>query len=67
MRVTFIAPFDWDVPEFNGRVTIHRPMGWVGTVKRDHGEAAIKAGKAVEDGTENRRRSSARGVDRRTA
>lgn len=48
MRVRFTAPFDWDVPDFNGRVTIHRPSGWVGTVKRDHGEAAIRAGKATD-------------------
>lgn len=64
MRVCFTAPYDWDIPEFKGRVTIARPSGWSGTVKRDHGEAAIAAGKAVFDGTEDRRRVAPRGANR---
>lgn len=69
MQVRFVEDFDWDVPEYNGSVTLARPAGWSGTVKRDHGEAAVKAGKAVAlegetDGTENRRRASSRGADR---
>lgn len=60
MKVRFTADHDWDVPEFKGRVTIHRPEGWAGTVRRLHGEAAITAGKALEThGTENRRRTHA--------
>lgn len=67
MRVRFTAAYDWDVPEFNGRVTIHRPAGWTGTVTRAHGEAAILAKKAVLDGTENRRRPPSRGANRPAA
>jgi hypothetical protein len=59
MRVRFTAPFDWDVPEYRGRVTLHFKPG-LRSVRRLCGEAAIKAGKAVEDGTENRRRPDAR-------
>ena len=59
MRVQFTAPFDWDPPERKGRVTLHFKPG-LRIVRRLCGEAAIAAGKAVEeyDGTENRRRTS---------
>lgn len=59
MRVRFIAPFDWDPPEKNGRVTLAYTVG-VRTVRRECGKAAIAAGKATEvddvDGAETRSR-----------
>jgi hypothetical protein len=71
MKVRFTADFDWDVPEFKGRVTLFRPSGWTGTVKRDHGEAAIAAGKAEsmepDDGTQDVSRPAPRSAGRRAS
>ena len=69
VRVALIdSGLNLELPEFNGRVTIHRPAGWEGTIKRDHGEAAIAAGRALalggDNGTDARRRSVARSSDR---
>lgn len=66
MRVRFTAPFDWDPPERRGRVTISFKPG-LRTVRKLCGEAAISAGKATLDGTEDRRRPHARGSDRPAA
>ena len=63
MRVRFTENFDWDPPEKNGRVTLAFKAGEK-TVRRECGEAAIAAGKAVEvggdDGATNRSRTPSR-------
>lgn len=57
MRIRFTHPFDWDPPERKGRVTLAFVPG-DRTVRRECGEAAIKAGKAIplegDNGAENR-------------
>lgn len=54
MWVRFTARFDWDPPEFGGRVTWSREAWTVESVRHDHGEAAIAAGKAVKVRTPRR-------------
>jgi hypothetical protein len=47
MWVRFTADFDWDVPEYNGRVTMGFKANTIKSVRRACGEAALQAGKAV--------------------
>lgn len=47
MRVRFTEPYDY-TPSANRRVTYAYAAGAEETVKRECGEAAVKAGKAVE-------------------
>lgn len=46
MKVRFTADFDY-TPSLRSKVTIAYKARWSGTVKRECGEAAIAAGKAV--------------------
>lgn len=47
MKVRFTEPYDY-TPSLRPQVTIAFPAGWAGAVKRECGEAAVAAGKAVE-------------------
>lgn len=51
MWVRFTASFDWDVPEYGNRVTLAFKSGQVRNVRKQCGEAAIAAGKAVHTST----------------
>lgn len=64
MRVRFTAPFDWDPPEMHGRVTIFKPAGFEGSVRRQHGEDAVAAGKAVSLETDHGEASGGRAAPR---
>lgn len=48
MRVRFKRDFDWHPPERNRQVTLAYKAGQEVTVRRECGEAAVKAGAAEE-------------------
>lgn len=66
MRVRFTEDFDWDPPEKFGKVTLAFKVGEQ-TVRRECGEAAIAAGRAVElggrDGAKDGGGSTSRSAD----
>lgn len=48
MWVRFAADFDWNPPQFNGRVTMAFKTGTVANVTRACAAAAMAAGKATK-------------------